>query len=206
MTDIHHQAASQRSTLYHHLAEMLTSPSKDLLQNCRSGEQDRAMVNLLHIFPYELSWQLDTCSHDDSVTTMASEYMRVFELPIQGQPCPLYGGLYGGNRHEVMEELLRYYRFYGLSIDKASTGDLPDSIPTLLEFLQFLTYKEADTGETSELLSIRLTQKDLLERHLTKWVPAIRSQMEQRNAPAFYMGTITLLNAFIFKELSNLTD
>ena len=196
MTDIHHLAASHRSSLYQHLAEMLSYPSKVLLQSCQTGEQDRIVVKLIRALPYELSWQADTCSQDDTVTTLASEYMRVFELPINGQPCPLYGGVYGGNRHEVMEELLRYYRFYGLSIDKASNEDLPDSIPTLLEFLQFLTHKEAGTVEVGEVLSIRLTQKDLLDRHLTKWVPIIKSQMAQRNAPAFYRNTISLLNEF----------
>ncbi|MDK1024530.1 MAG: molecular chaperone TorD family protein [Gammaproteobacteria bacterium] len=207
MTDIftiHHQAALLRSTLYHHLAEMLTYPSANLLRSCQAGDQDRNILEVLRQLPYELPWTLDTCSTDKIVLKLASEYMRVFELPIDGQPCALYGGVYTGNRREVMEELLRYYRFFGLSTNQAKDGDLPDSIPTLLEFFQFLTHKEAGAGDADEVLSIRLVQKDLLERHLTRWVPAIKSQIEQRKAPAFYRSTVNLLNEFTSAELGRL--
>lgn len=190
--------------MYKNLSEMLSYPSESLLQSCRTGDRDRKISELLQAFPYELSWRVDTCSGDEVVSKLPSEYMRVFELPIDGQPCALYGGVYTGNRREVMEELLRYYRFFGLSVDKARDGDLPDSIPTLLEFLQFLTGKEASAGDADEVVSIRLVQKDLLERHLTKWVPAIKSQIEQRKAPAFYRSTVDLLNEFTSAELGKL--
>jgi DMSO reductase family type II enzyme chaperone len=207
MTDIatiHHQIALQRSSLYWHLAEMLTYPSESLLQSCRNGGRDKAIAELLQGFPYDLSWQTDTCCADDVVSTLPSEYMRVFELPIDGQPCALYGGVYTGNRREVMEELLRYYRFFGLSTDKAANEDLPDSIPTILEFFQFLTHKEAGAADNDEVASVRLVQKDILKRHLTNWIPAIKSQLAQRKPPAFYQNTIDLLNQFTLAELGQL--
>jgi DMSO reductase family type II enzyme chaperone len=207
MTDIctiHRQLALQRSSLYQHLVEMLTYPSENFLHSCRSGERDRSISDLLRMFPYDLPWQTDTCNADEVVSTLPSEYMRVFELPIDGQPCALYGGVYTGNRREVMEELLRYYRFFGLSIDKAQNEDLPDSIPTLLEFFQFLTHKEAGAGDKDEVASVRLVQKDLLAKHLTQWVPAIQSQLAQRKPPEFYRNAIDLLNAFTAAELGQL--
>jgi DMSO reductase family type II enzyme chaperone len=207
MTDIgaiHHQIALQRSSLYQCLAEMLTYPSENLLQSCRTGERDKEISELLRAFPYELSWSTDTCIADDVVSTLPSEYMRVFELPIDGQPCALYGGVYTGNRREVMEELLRYYRHFGLSIEKALNEDLPDSIPTLLEFFQFLTHKEASAEDTEEVASVRLVQKDLLKRHLTRWIPAIQSHLGQRRPPAFYLSTIDLLNQYTTAELGQL--
>ena len=207
MTDIHtihHQNALQRSSLYRHLAEMLTYPSASLLQSCSTGDLDKQVSELLQGFPYQLSWRVDTCSGEDAVSTLPSEYMRVFELPIDGQPCALYGGVYTGNRREVMEELLRYYRYFGLSVDKAVDEDLPDSIPTLLEFFQFLTHKESCATDTEDAASVRLVQKDILERHLTKWVPEIKSQLDARRTPAFYRNAIDLLNAFTAAELGQL--
>ena len=207
MTDIytaHHQIALQRSALYQHLAEMLTYPSESLLQSCRTGDRDNKISELLSDFPYELSWPGDTCAADEAVSKLPSEYMRVFELPIDGQPCALYGGVHTGNRREVMEELLRYYRLFGLSVDKALNEDLPDSIPTLLEFFQFLTHKESGATDADEVASVRLVQKDILERHLTKWIPAIQSQLNQRKPPAFYRSSIDLLNEFTVGELGQL--
>jgi DMSO reductase family type II enzyme chaperone len=196
--------ALQRSSLYQHLAEMLTYPSESLLQSCRTGDRDKEISELLSAFPYELSWPGDTCAADDVVSKLPSEYMRVFELPIDGQPCALYGGVYTGNRREVMEELLRYYRLFGLSVDKSLNEDLPDSIPTLLEFFQFLTHKEAGATDADEVASVRLVQKDILERHLTKWIPAIQTPLVQRKPPAFYRSTIDLLNEFTAAELGQL--
>jgi DMSO reductase family type II enzyme chaperone len=204
MTDIaaiHHQIALQRSFLYQHLAEMLTYPTEDFLQSCRTGDRDKQISELLLAFPYRLSWQADSCTGDGDLSTLPSEYMRVFELPIDGRPCALYGGVYTGNRREVMEELLRYYRFFGLSVDKAINEDLPDSIPTLLEFFQFLTYKESIATADDEIASVRLVQRDLLERHLTKWIPSIEAQLARRKPPAFYQSTLGLLSQFASAEL-----
>ena len=207
MTDqsvIHQLAARQRSSLYRLLAEMLTYPTNELWQSCCNGDRDRSILELLGALPYELCWSARNFDFDRPVAKLASEYMRVFELPIDGQPCPLYGGVYSGNRRDVMEELLRYYRFFGLSIDHAEDGDLPDSIPTLLEFLQFLTYKESDNTVAEEVTSIRLVQRDLLDRHLTKWVPEIRIQLDNRKPPLFYRNTINLLDEFTTAELAYL--
>ena len=37
-----------------------------------------------------------------------------------------------------MEDLLRFYRHFGLSVVHAEDRDLPDSVPTVLEFLGYL--------------------------------------------------------------------
>jgi DMSO reductase family type II enzyme chaperone len=134
-------------------------------------------------------------------TEWASEYMRLFELPVDGQPCPLYGGIYASSRREVMEELLRYYHFFGLTTHGADQGDLPDSIPTLLEFMQFLALRESVSGDVA---TARNAQKDLLERHLTRWIPAIITPLRERKPLVFYSDVLNLLNRFVSLELQAL--
>lgn len=135
---------------------------------------------------------------------MESEYLRLFELPVDGPPCPLYGGVHGGNRQKIMEELLRLYRYFGLSTEKASSKDLPDSIPTVLEFLYFLTFKESATTDPEGASGVRMAQRDLLERHLTHWLPSIITQLEKKNPLPFYCNTMELLNKFTLSELEKL--
>ena len=131
-------------------------------------------------------------------TEWASEFMRLFELPIDGHPCPLYGGIYASSRREVMEELLRYYHFFGLTTQGAAQGDLPDSIPTLLEFMQFLALRES---VSEDVVTARNAQKDLLERHLARWIPSIIAPLKERKPLVFYSDVLNLLNRFISLEL-----
>ena len=56
--------------------------------------------------------------------------------------CPLYGGTYGGDRMRTMEEVVRFYRYFGLRPDE-ETREPPDHLSAQLEFLHFLTYREA---------------------------------------------------------------
>lgn len=203
--DSHIRSAPQRGALYKYLAETLAYPSQTLYSRWREGELQQQISGLLGKIPYPLDSVVAQCKVPN-FTELASEYMRLFELPVDGQPCPLYGGVYASSRREVMEELLRYYHFFGLTTQGAADGDLPDSIPTLLEFLQFLAFRESLCDDMTQTLAARAAQKDLLERHLTRWVPVIASQLQQRNPLSFYADTVDLLNKFTAGELQALTD
>jgi len=99
---------------------------------------------------------------------LESEYIRLFDVP-DGPATPLYTGVYAPRRRDAMEELLRTYRHFGLTIE-GSAHDLPDYVPTVLEFLQFLTFGQA--GESPEASApFRAASADILERHLCPWAP-----------------------------------
>ncbi len=203
MTDIrnvHIQCAPHRGALYKCFAEILSYPVEPLYLRWRNGELKQQLAAWLGELPFTFDWNLAHCDMPD-VTEWASEYMRMFELPVDGQPCPLYGGIYASSRREVMEELLRYYHFFGLTTQGAAEGDLPDSIPTLLEFMQFLAFRESVSDDQEITREARKAQKDLLERHLTRWIPPIRAQLEGRNPLAFYTNALDLLDKFINHEV-----
>jgi len=193
--------------------DTLSYPSPQLYGRWISGELNHEVSALLAELPYTIEYlsddtpdsTLENCEVDScqvkNATELASEYMRLFELPIDGQPAPLYGGIYAGNRREVMEELLRYYHHFGLSTQNSSDEDLPDSILTLLEFMQFLAFRESTGKNPQDIAVARSAQKDLLERHLTHWMPDLASQLELRNALPLYRNTLSLLNDFISAEL-----
>ena len=125
--------------------------------------------------------------------SLESEYIRLFDLPGGGPPCPLYTGVYAPARRDAMEEILRFYHFFGLTI--ADRGkDLPDAVPTVLEFMQVLALR-ADAGAA---------QRDLLARHLVPWANTTRSRLGKRAPGPFYAGVIALAYEFIAADCADL--
>jgi DMSO reductase family type II enzyme molybdopterin subunit/DMSO reductase family type II enzyme chaperone len=59
-----------------------------------------------------------------------------------GPPCSLYGGEYGGGRLGVLEDVLRFYRCFGLRL-APQARERPDHLATELEFLAWLAAAEA---------------------------------------------------------------
>ncbi|MBD3646852.1 MAG: molecular chaperone TorD family protein [Pseudomonadales bacterium] len=200
--DLHFRSAPERGELYRILVRLLTYPDENVTRAVQTGELDHAIQNLLKSVPHGLTWRCGGL-WDDNVK-LQSEFMRLFELSVKGTPCVLYGGVYADNRRAVMEELLRYYRHFGLSVDGAPEKDLPDSIPTVLEFMQFLCVMES-RAESPEIATVpRKVQKDLLERHLTRWSPLLRERMSHMNPVRVYRDTIEFLDAWCQAELNQL--
>lgn len=104
-----------------------------------------------------------------------------------------------------MEELLRLYRHFGVSTANAEVSDLPDSIPTVLEFLHYLTMREASAASVDDAQPLRDAQRDLLERYLAGWLAAIATQVEGRRPLPLYLAALRLAERFVRRELSALT-
>ncbi|MBI5947307.1 MAG: molecular chaperone TorD family protein [Chloroflexi bacterium] len=137
--------------------------------------------------------------HDPSAERSAfeEEYIRLFELPTGGPTCPLYTGVYAHSRREAMEELLRFYHHAGLCLSEAAR-DLPDAVPTVLEFLGFLSWQEESSPATAE--ASRRTAGDILHRHLLPWLDETRSRLPKREPGPFYAAILEALSAFATAE------
>jgi DMSO reductase family type II enzyme chaperone len=206
MTDItltHSELAEVRGEVYKLLSWLTAYPTESLLQKIRCGQLNSSLTILLEKLPYKLSLVPLTIRTDCHV---ASEYLRLFELPGDIQPCPLYGGLFESDRKTVMEELLRLYRLFGLTIHNAPVRDTPDSITTVLEFLQYLCTLESKAAIRKEAIPCRKAQRDLLQRHLTLWTPRIVERVNEKKPPPVYKLTVTLLNDYCNAELAALQD
>jgi DMSO reductase family type II enzyme chaperone len=186
------------------LADMLTFPAPSFLDALGTGELATRLTGLTAALPYELSFDRDALAPASDVLGLGSEYIRLFDLPVDGPPVPLYGGLYGGGRHQVMEELLRLYRHFGLSTQGASSQDLPDAIPTVLEFLAFLAEGEGRAGVRADARALRQAQGDLVERHLSRWCPGIVDRLGRREPHPFYRATVELLDRLVVAERAEL--
>jgi TorA maturation chaperone TorD len=101
-----------------------------------------------------------------------------------------------------MEELLRTYRHFGLTVGSKS-HDLPDYVPTVLEFLRFLTLGE-ETGGEAAVPAFQAAKADILQRHLLPWVQETVTRLADRAAEPFYLGVATLARDFAEQQLAAL--
>jgi len=98
----------------------------------------------------------------------------------------------------VMEELIRFYNYFGLRL---SRGQLPDHITVELEFMHYLTYKEAEACQNGgDQESYQRAQKDFLDRHLGKWVPALHQKLAKCQPLPFFADLVAWTEDFLGRE------
>ena len=135
------------------------------------------------------------------------EYTRLFDVGGPGgPPCPLYGGTYGGDRTKTMEEVVRFYRHFGLRPDQGMR-EPPDHLATELEFLHFLTYRETQALLSGDdPVSLRRAEKDFIERHPGRWVPKLLARLDQQDPHRFYGTLLHALGHFLCAEAAYLRE
>src|SRR5674476_737803 len=98
-----------RAELYGLLAELFSFPTKELAAAISAGE----VAHLIHVLAPDLPFAIDANPPGLAVAIdgqqLESDYIRVFDLPGGGPPCPLYTGVYAPSRQGAMEEILRFY-------------------------------------------------------------------------------------------------
>jgi DMSO reductase family type II enzyme chaperone len=151
---------------------------------------------------YDFASALDGLVGSGEYVDFQADYLRLFEVGLGIPPCPLYAGIYRGGRKSVMEELTRFYNYFGLSVEQGK-GELPDHISTELEFMHFLAYKElAALARREDAAPYRRAQADFLERQLVSWLPALEARLAGLNPPPFYVALAWLASGLSRTELA----
>jgi len=183
-------------------AELLSFPGPGLAAALRGGEVRGAAEHILAHIRVELSVPLSVLGPIDIADKeLESEFIRLFDVP-DGPATPLYTGVYAQRRRDAMEELLRIYRHFGLTIGNASQ-DLPDFVPTILEFMQFLAAGAAQAEDAGREPFLAATA-DIIERHLGPWVAETSTRLEKRNAHPFYRGLIAMVGEVAAAEAAGI--
>jgi DMSO reductase family type II enzyme chaperone len=199
--------SGSRSRAYALLARGFRFPSEADFQRVKDGQfANEAQESLAHL-PYngvqsgELGRGL-SADYDE----FQSNYIGLFEVGGEsGSPSPLYEGEYGGGRMKVMEEVLRFYHYFGLRISE-DKRDRPDHLASELEFMHVLTFKETEgLLQGVDRSAYRQAERDFLRYHLTDLVSAVASKVGGRAAP-FYSDLALLANAFCVKDLAYLAS
>lgn len=140
--------------------------------------------------------------------SLRREYVMVFSHGFSKE-CPPYEILYGSEGYtqqiEVLMELGEIYRRYGVELSEAADERM-DHISIELEFMQYLTYKEAygiRYGHKEEALEVvRVGQKKFITSHLGRWVPLFCQFLSHKAGSGLYHHLAELLSLFMVNEVS----
>jgi DMSO reductase family type II enzyme chaperone len=193
------RVAALRSRLYSVLAIAFSFPDEELHTAIRDGSVAQAIADLARALPHGLAGAAtpDLATAPESRVELESEYIRLFDVGAAGPPCPLYGGVYGGDRMKVMEDAVRFYNFFALRL-APTLHELPDHITTELEFLHYLTFREAEACESGiDPAPLLRAERDFLARHLCRWVPQLRARLaKQKTTWAFFPALVRFAEAY----------
>ena len=196
------QTAAARSRLYRLLAIAFAFPDHDLYEALRDGTFAKAVAEITVALPYDLTAAatLGLGTVAEPYGDFESEYIRLFDVGAAGPPCPLYGGVYVGDRMKVMEDATRFYNFFGLRLSP-EMRELPDHITTELEFLHYLTFREAEARQHGvDSLSLLRAERDFLARHLCRWVPQLQARLTKQTTPPFFAALVQFAATFFAQD------
>jgi DMSO reductase family type II enzyme chaperone len=195
--------AAARSLAYKVFALMFEYPDGERGETIRSGE----LVARLREALVAIDPTIDDVANWDALRDageqaddLAVEFTRLFDVGAGAPPCPLHGGLYFGARMKTMEEAVRFYNFFGLTLSETQR-ELPDHLTTQLEFLHFLAFREAEVlEEGADPGSWQRAQRDFVARHPGRWVPELRKRLEAEQPMPFFRELICRLASFLESE------
>jgi DMSO reductase family type II enzyme chaperone len=191
--------AEARSRAYQLFARAFGYPEGDLLEAIQSGELAEALGAALTEASPSLAAGLDRSAlrAPDDAEALAAEYTRLFDVGTKGPPCPLHGGLWLGDRMKTMEEVLRFYRHFGLVL-ATEPSELPDHLGLELEFLHYLAFRENEASrEGTDAGAFERAERDFLSRHPGRFVPLLRANLERERATPFFVALARALEEFL---------
>ncbi len=207
-----------RSTIYRMLSLVFRYPAQEIFELYKSGEFLSELFDGMTSIPHlegivdEEAGLVDEVRKDLKGMTFRDfevAYTQTFDVGAPEPPCPPYEGLHrkGVERTGLMIEVSEFYKHFGLNMNQEEgKRDLPDNLSAELEFLHFLTFKEAQAREEGAgdlLKGYVLAQKDFLERHMINWLPDFSDKLGKSSRLPFFadLGRIAsriVLSEFVF--------
>lgn len=197
--------AVARSKCYGVLAGAFNAPDEEQGKRVLEGALAADFAEATSELPFELDTQLAEPPAGWTAEDLHSEYLRLFEVGMGGPPCPLYGGTWGGDRMRVMEEVVRFYNYFGLKSSEDRRIP-PDHLSTELEFLHYLTFREAAAALPTLAPPYRRAQLDFIERQPGRWVPKLKAKLHDLDAAEFFTGLVDLTAELLERDHAHLAD
>lgn len=186
--------AAARSQVYALFAQALGFPQAEIGAALENGELYQALAQAAATLPYRYTFIGPPLM---DARDMGRVYTALFEA-VTGKPqVSLLEQRHEGAppEQQLWEELLRFYRYFGLDFSTGGARERPDHLLVELEFMHYLTFLEAGAGDAHP--GLRRGQQDFLERHLTRWLPALRVALIEAGDAAPYDVLVDALVRFV---------
>lgn len=198
--------SSERHTIsqaYLFLARCFSYPTKEFYEAVNGIEMIKELNYLVEGLPFEVDFKgipsPSLCQEE-----FENLYVNTFDI---NPGRPLYESAYTREdmcARDMYEDILRFYEHFDIKLNDKEK-DFPDHIAAELEFMAFLTKKEADALERGKDANpYQLAQMDFLERHLSKWVDKLDAKIQKRVKEGFYKRASVFMNGFIDAHLLHL--
>jgi DMSO reductase family type II enzyme chaperone len=175
---------SSRSRVYGLLSRAFSFPDESLHMRVWDGQLADQLTAALGRLPFrlrtsDLRWPAPK-SHED----MQSEYIRLFQIGgRRGPPCPLHAGHYGRDRGRTLQNLIRFYNYFGFRVTECV---MPDHLAVQLEFMS-----ELAAGGAADAASGQRAQRDFLRTHLG-WTETLANRVGKAGPHPFYRSLTAL--------------
>lgn len=202
------EVATARNRVYALLATGFSYPDQAVFERLADGAYVDAIAQALETCAPDLT----EFFRDDvapglrivgSNKELEAAYISAFETNMPQPSVPLYEGSHHlqGNKPGLLLELKGFYRAFGLSMAE-SENDLEDALVAELEFMQFLTAKQAQSEDGSLNKSPYVhAQKDFLDRHLGAWLPSLLADAGGKLKNPFYIALVVLADRFVASDV-----
>ncbi|NUO08939.1 MAG: molecular chaperone TorD family protein [Candidatus Brocadia sp.] len=204
-----------RGNLYKLFSLGFRYPTPEVFKTFQDGKYLTKVWDNINLLPHlktiqdkrsELTGIIQNSLAGISFEAFAAECIRIFDLGTPEPHCPPYEGFYRSeSRAALMLTISAFYRRFSLTMSKKEgKRELPDYLCAELEFLHFLTFKEAQAGIDGNPEFLRgylLAQKDFLERHMIQWIPKFCDALQNSANVPFYVLIARTVFMFITCEL-----
>lgn len=193
-----------RTGVYQALARLVSTPDEDTYTAAMAGEWGDRLTDAGKLLAFPFSFGNATVPAATSREDFEAEFLRVFEVGPEGPPAPLFGGAYGGNRMQRLEEVVRFYEYFGLTTS-AEDPRPADHLATELEFLKYLTYKEAVSSSPRLQGSYRRAQQDFLDRQMSGWLPSLVEKTHAAGTWDYWEWVVDTIAGFVAADTRHIS-
>ena len=166
----HNDVAAARSTVYALFAEAFSHPENAQLIRLLDGDLLGDLTSALEVLPMEVEVPSidDMPSGVDPLRNTQGIYTDLFEVTGGSPRISLLERRFCETpEQQLWEDLLRYYKHFGLDFSSGAAKEQPDHLLTELSFMHYLCFLEASAKGGQD--SYQRGQRDFLSNHLAKW-------------------------------------
>lgn len=208
-----HTDSTIRSNLYKLLSFAFRYPTPEIFKTFQDGEFLAKLWNcislLSHIKPImvkhiEVSKRAQNHLHELTFADFKIKHIQTFTSELM---FPIYRK---EDQTIIMLDTVEYLKYFGLIMNKEDEKyRLPEHLCAVLEFLSFLTFREAESRVRKDhtlMNSYIAAQKNFLERHIVQWVPKFCNLIQDSMYLPFYQLVARTTSVFIILELELITS
>ncbi len=193
LSDLIRELKSLLEEMNRAISEHLDKAEKTLARELR--EMGRDEFQAAYVSTFELGMPTPPCPPYESAYVRPGEVIGETFIEAPGtRPTPSY--LETKSMMDVLSALTILYEESGVKVRETS----PDHLPVELEFASYLLDKQAEAlekGNEEEARHIAEKYRDLLDKHLTLWIPRLAGCLARRSKLRAYYYLTEALNTFI---------